>query len=113
MTKLNCAVGDLAITVDCQFPQNLGKIVHVIAGLGLEEWSGHAEPVYTWQVEIANVDSYLHYQYEGEELKRYKTGPVPDCYLRRLTPHSGYLLTEFLDAEQLQLDLYLHEPLHA
>jgi len=30
---------------------------------------------------------------------------VPDKYLRRITPPQGYLMEEFADSEQLQMDL--------
>lgn len=38
-----------------------------------------------------------------------KSGPVPDIYLRRLTPPQGYLMTEFSDSEQLQMDFHQTE----
>jgi hypothetical protein len=110
MSPLNCAVGDLAITVHCQFADNLGKIVRVMAPLGYEAWRGHANLVHTWQVEIACENSALFYQDEGGDIQRFKTGPVPDSYLRRLTPPQGYLFAEFTDAEQVQLELHLKDP---
>jgi hypothetical protein len=36
--KPNCKVGDLAITVKCHVPDNLGKIVQIIAHEGLQKW---------------------------------------------------------------------------
>jgi hypothetical protein len=36
--KLNCKAGDLAITVKCHVPDNLGKIEQIIAYEGLQEW---------------------------------------------------------------------------
>jgi len=104
MRKLNCAVGDLAITVNCTLPQNLGTIVRVISAIGFEDWGGHDQLVYTWQVEVASQDGHLYYQYVGEEIKPFKAGPVPDSYLRRLTPPQGYLLDEIED-EELKVDL--------
>jgi hypothetical protein len=105
-TKLNCAVGDLAITVNCSNPKNLGNIVRVISAVGFEEWASHDELIYTWNVEIATEHGFLYYQYAGEtEYKPFKSGPVPDAYLRRLTPPSGYLMNEFADSEQLQMNL--------
>jgi len=107
MRKLNCAVGDLAITVNCSYPKNLGNIVRIVSAIGYEEWTNHDELVYTWQVEIATEGGALYYQYAGDDdFKPYKSGPVPDTYLRRLTPPSGYLMEEFIDSEQLQMDLY-------
>ena len=105
--KLNCAVGDLAITVNCSNPKNLGNIVKIVSAIGFEEWAKHDELIYTWQVEVATEHGLLYYQYQGEaEYKPYKSGPVPDIYLRRLTPPQGYLMEEFVDSEQLQMELY-------
>jgi len=109
MHKLNCSVGDLAITVNCRLPQNLGNIVRIVSSGGFEEWQGFSELLYTWNVEVATEGGQLFY--EGDEgLIGLKEGPVPDQYLRRLTPPQGYLLDEFTDCEQLQMDLLLTEP---
>jgi hypothetical protein len=109
MHKLNCSVGDLAITVNCSLPENLGNIVRVISAVGYEEWQGFAEPIFTWNVVVATEGGQLFYQ--GEDgIEGYHEGPVPDQYLRRLTPPQGYLLDEFADCEQLQMDLLLTEP---
>jgi hypothetical protein len=109
MSKLNCSVGDLAITVNCKLPQNLGNIVRVISSAGFDEWQGFDELIYTWNVEVATEGGQLFY--EGEEgLVALKQGPVPDKYLRRLTPPQGYLMDEFSDCEQLQLDLLSQDP---
>jgi len=106
LAKLNCAVGDLAITVNCSNPKNLGNIVKIISALGFEDWANHNELIYTWHVEVATEHGLLYYQYQGDtEYKPYKSGPVPDAYLRRLTPPQGYLMDEFADSEQLQLNL--------
>ena len=109
MRKLNCSVGDLAITVNCSYPKNLGNIVRVISAIGYEEWAGHDEPVFTWNVEIASEGSFLYYQYKGEDFKPFTSGPVPDTYLRRLTPPTGYLLDEFSESDQLKMDLDIEE----
>ncbi len=45
MTKLNCSIGDLAITVKANLPANLGNIVRIIGSQGLQEWHGHDEPI--------------------------------------------------------------------
>lgn len=34
MNKLNCEVGDLAITIDCRIPENMGNIVRIISADG-------------------------------------------------------------------------------
>jgi hypothetical protein len=110
MATLNCGVGDLAITVSCSFPENLGNIVRIISAEGFQEWQGHDKLLYTWNVDVATEDGYLYYQ--GEDgLEPYKSGPVPDIYLRRLTPPQSYLMTEVLDSEQLQMDFHQAEVL--
>jgi hypothetical protein len=106
MKTLNCAVGDLAITVNCGYEKNLGNIVRIISALGFETWACHKEPIYTWNVEIATEHGLLHYKCEDGEIRAFKSGPVPDCYLRRLTPPKDYLLDEFSDSDKLDLDVH-------
>lgn len=102
MSKLNCAIGDLAIIVQCNIPENLGNIVRIITAEGFKEWEGHDQSIYTWNVEVATEGGALYYQ--GEDgLEAYLSGPVPVRCLRRLTPPKGYLMDEFSDSEQLQL----------
>jgi len=36
MTKLNCGVGNLAITVTCNYPENPGKIVQILKPVGFK-----------------------------------------------------------------------------
>ena len=104
-TKLNCAVGDLAITVNCKIPENLGNIVRIISSGGFQEWQGYSELLYTWNVEVATEGGALFYEVE-DGIEAYTSGPAPDIYLRRLTPPQGYLLEEFTDSEQLQIDFH-------
>ena len=108
-SKLNCSVGDLAITVNCSFPENLGNIVRVISAVGFEEWQGFSEPIFTWNVVVATEGGQLFYQME-DGIEGFGEGPVPDKYLRRLTPPQNYLMDELIDSEQLQMDLLLTEP---
>ena len=105
MSKLNCSIGDLAITVKANLPANLGNIVRIIGSQGLQEWEGQDEPLYTWDIEVVGEDRYLHYNYDGEIVK-VKEGPAPDQYLRRLTPPQGYQLDEILDSEPIQNELF-------
>ena len=104
ITKLNCAVGDLAITVNCKLPENLGNIVCVKSAIGMKEWGAGEELLFSWEVDIATEHGLLTYDFEGEIVTA-KSGPVPDKYLRRITPPQGYLIDEFADSEQLQLNL--------
>jgi hypothetical protein len=103
--KLNCAVGDLAITVNCQIPQNLGNIVRIVSTGGFQEWQGFSQLLYTWNVEVATEGGALFYEVENG-IEAFTSGPAPDIYLRRITPPQGYLLDEFADSEQLQLDFH-------
>ena len=80
MSKVNCSVGDLAITVFCNLPENAGNIVRIKSGLGFIEWGTNRDPLYTWNVEIATEKGWLAYDYDGY-LETSKSGPVPDKYL--------------------------------
>ena len=40
-SKLNCSVGDLAITVNCKIPENLDNIVRSISSSGFQKWQGY------------------------------------------------------------------------
>ena len=102
MTKFNCSVGDLAITVKYRIPENMGKIVRIVSAQGFQEWVGGDTLLYTWNVEAATVEGYLNYQ-GAEGLEARKTGPVPDECLRRLTPPAGYAMKATRDTEPLQM----------
>jgi hypothetical protein len=103
--KLNCAVGDLAITVNCKIPENLGNIVKIISSGGFQGWQGYSQPLYTWNVEVATEGGALFYEVE-DGIESFTSGPAPDIYLRRLTPPQDYLLEEFADSEQLQMNFH-------
>jgi hypothetical protein len=106
MNQLNCGVGDLAITVNSQLPENCGTIVRVVSAVGFDKWLEHDALLYTWNVEVATEGGLLYYQY-AQETRTAKAGPVPDKCLRRLTPPKGYLIEEFADAEPVQMNLHL------
>lgn len=105
MQKLNCAIGDLAITVNCKLPENLGNIVRIKSVIGMKEWGGRSEAMFSWDVEIATEHGWLTYEYE-DRIETVKNGPVPDKCLRRITPPKGYLMEEFSDSEQLQINFH-------
>jgi hypothetical protein len=105
ITKLNCAVGDLAITVNCNLPENLGNIVRIKSAIGHKGWGCTEDELFTWECEIATEAGWLLYETDGY-VSTAKVGPVPDKYLRRLTPPQGYLMDEFADSEQLQMDFH-------
>lgn len=79
---LNCRLGDLAITVKCEIPENLGRIVRIVASNGVEPWSGYG-PLHTWEVETVSGNETLTYVIRGRLCFRNK-GPIPDAFLRPL-----------------------------
>jgi hypothetical protein len=94
--KLNCEVGALAITVNAKFSGNIGKVVRVIDSLGLQPWPEIDGLVHVWQVEVAAEGSLLHYFYPNkQQLDVLTSGPIPDCYLRRIIPVDNQLRLEF------------------
>ena len=97
---LNCEIGSLAITVRAKFGTNLGKVVRIVDSYGLMPWPEIEEPVHVWKVEVASEDSFLHYFYPTRHhLDVVSSGPIPDCYLKRIVPVSDQLRLEF-DEEQ-------------
>ena len=103
--KLNCNIGDLAITVKCHCSENLGSIVRIKKSKGLIAWAGEDALMQIWEVEIASSNGWLVYEQNGM-VESYKVGPAPDAYLRRLTPPKGYLVNEFISHDQLAFDLH-------
>ena len=89
--KLNCKAGDLAITVKCDVPENLGRIVRVIAFEGFKEWPHYPDPIPVWLVGAYSGNDGLSYQYPDGSIKKSKGGLVPDCFLR---PISGLELED-------------------
>ncbi len=86
MQKLNCSVGDLAIVVNTELPENLGQIVEV---LGVQ--TGHPLALtssgHVWQVRTVSGRPTLIYRYNdtGRTISEVE-GPAPDS---RLRPVSG------------------------
>jgi hypothetical protein len=89
--KLNCKEGDLAITVKCDVPENLGRIVKVIAFEGFKEWPHYPDPIPVWLIRAYSVSDGLSYQYPDGSIKKSKGGLAPDCFLR---PISGLELED-------------------
>ena len=100
MNKLNCKVGDLAITVRSEVPQNLGRIVHIIKPLGVEPWSSFG-PVQLWWVEsLPGSEHLLHYEHADGTLEQKRQGPVPDILLRPIVPPEGFTeVSDWLDVQ--------------
>ena len=101
--KLNCNIGDLAITVKCHCPENLGSIVRIKKSKGLIAWPKEDGLIQIWEVEVATINGWLVYERNGMA-ETYKAGPAPDAYLRRLTPSTFSLRDRFANPEQLQLN---------
>ena len=106
MTKLNCSEGDLAITVNCSLSENIGNIVYVRRFLGPVEWHGFENALPSWDVEIATPEGWLAYDFDGY-LETAKAGPVPDAYLRRLTPPRADSLRDEGVLKERQLELFI------
>ena len=105
MDKLNCRLGDIAITVRCNCPENLGNIVRIVVYVGLQEWGLEDEPLPTWQVEILSENKWLLYEFDGY-LEALKLGPTPDKYLRRISSSIDLQNTEV--GEQHELPLFVN-----
>lgn len=87
VTALNCKVGDLAIVVNTDLPQNLGQIVEV---LGVQTGKPHtlSGGGHIWQVRTVSGRATLTYRFD-EAVPRFvqhEEGPAPDRCLR---PVSG------------------------
>jgi hypothetical protein len=83
--KLNCKPGDLAITIKCDVPDNLGKIVEIIAYEGLQEWPHFPEPIPVWLIRAYSGNNSLSYLYPDGTLKKSNGGLAPDSFLRPIT----------------------------
>jgi len=103
MQRLNCAKWDLAIVVNCHYLENSGRIVRVVASLGEQEWENIEGLAHIWVVEIATKHGLLMYQNKQSNFTS-KLGPVPDKFLRRLSPPEDFLQNDVPDHEQLQLN---------
>ena len=105
MAKLNCQLGDLAITVNCCNPENLGLVVRIIGSHGMVPCTFlDDEPAFLWEVEVANPDAWIVYETYGYATIE-KSGPAPDMFLRRIAPPENLLTDETDLIEQLSLEL--------
>ena len=90
MTQLHCKVGDLAITVRAEIPENLGRIVHIIKPVGIESWSPYGE-VHVWWVEsLPGSSNLLQYIYADGTAAEQRQGPIPDLLLRPIVPPKNF-----------------------
>ena len=85
--KRNCNVGDLAITVRAELPQNIGNIVKILAPKGYGSWWGFARRTFQWEVEISANGANLNYEIGNQVISK-TIGLVPDACLRPILPAS-------------------------
>ena len=117
MTKLNCGVGDLAITVNCINPENMGNIVYILRPDCYRQCNYQEDKVFTWEVLVVGANSWLMYEIDGWPVSK-KIGSVPDYCLRRITPPKGTRKkiknNKHENSEQGILDLSVidHEEIH-
>ena len=82
--------GEIAITTNTKFRENVGKVVRLKEYLGRQRWSGLTEPEHVWLVECLCEESYLVYLYEPQrELTRTYVGQIPERFLKRISTESG------------------------
>lgn len=99
MQQLHCKIGDLAIVVNTDLPQNLGQIVEV---LGLPLRASKLDVIgrgHLWQVRTVSGRPTLVYCIYTDPVRfeAYTEGPVPDRCLR---PVSG-----LTDGDAVRTDL--------
>jgi hypothetical protein len=88
MAKLNCQIGDLAITVKADMPESLGVIVKINGVAEIDRWWGFKEPMHLWEVEVVCKGSYFccrNVDKNMEDLMMFE-GYLPDAYLKAITP---------------------------
>jgi hypothetical protein len=105
MNQLNCGVGDLAITVKCHCPENLGTIVRIKESKGVISWPQQEGLMQVWGVEVLSKSKWLVYELNGV-ISTCKEGPVPDAFLRRLTPPNACLNQEADSLEPQVADVH-------
>jgi hypothetical protein len=79
---MNCQLGDLAITVQAELPDNIGNIVIIVGAKGVGQWSDFIEPVFIWTVKALGSECPLFYQYDDGPITAQLTGEIPDIFLR-------------------------------
>ena len=87
MQKLHCKVGDLAIVVSAELPENIGQIVEIL-GLKARRGPNVQGPGHVWCVFAVSGRPTLTYRHNDGtgRIDKLVRGPVPDC---RLRPVSG------------------------
>lgn len=99
MSKPRFGLGEIALTAYNRFSENRGKIILLKEYLGRLNWPQINEPQHVWLVECACQSTYLYYLYpKDRELTRASSGPMPECFLRRITPECGQLVLELFES---------------
>lgn len=80
MQKLNCGVGDLAVTVASLNLENLGNLVEVLRAADPAVWRLNGETGHLWWVR--SLGRPMVYSYSGDSRFTLEEGPVPDRCLR-------------------------------
>jgi len=83
---VNCQIGDLAITVDAELPENIGKIFRIVEAKGMSQWSGFEDPLFLWVVEALGPECPLVYDHGHGGRSTVLRGLVPDVFLRPIRP---------------------------
>ena len=85
MSTLNCRLGDLAVTVRAEIPENVGNIVRIVGCHGEDKWWGFDAPTHLWEVEVVEGGR-LVYEYD-DGTREYETrGLAPDAFLKPIAP---------------------------
>jgi hypothetical protein len=85
MNALNCRLGDVAITVKAEIPENLGNIVRIVGNHGEDSWFGFSSPVHLWEIETVEGGQ-LVYEYDDGSREYLTQGLAPDAFLKPIAP---------------------------
>ena len=86
MKALNCRLGDLAVIVRAELPENIGTVVRIVENHGLAKWSGFRRKTHIWRVETAAGGGRLVYELENGSRRIALSGFAPDAYLKPIVP---------------------------
>ena len=101
MLKVNCRIGDLAITVQAYNPENIGKIVRIIGSKGIGPWPDLEGVQQIWLVE--SVTSGVTLKYTINDVPSYEMkGDAPDCFLKPIRPPNIESSTTKIIEEELE-----------
>ncbi len=85
MRALNCRLGDLAVTIRAELPENLGTIVRVVGIRGMKKWWGFKTPIFVWDVETVEGGRLVYEDANGRR-EFTNAGMVPDTFLKPIGP---------------------------